>query len=306
MSDVTSDLLPGIKVWHESDKGTELFKPRERPKSTVVEANSSNQDLFARIYHLVKDSDKIRRAFVPENSLEVLFKDPNAELSSHVLKHLNEDEKLKHDIIVSFICEKAPKVYATLVFSNAEHLIMRFWQKKMDDTLLPVVEEEEGVVSVPAQARLGLAEEALSLANQTASELDAIARESGTRTDWERHEEAKAIAEAALRDHGDAENAFNSAAETVKETFHLWDLRDIVKFCESEQWRFVAPVFSEAQFNYKFHESTRMPFLRSESIGKQGRFSRVRRVQLHRNHLLQNDVSLSSGCTDLRPTVAGP
>lgn len=305
MLHITPDQLPSIKVGDESEEGTELFKPRESLESTSVEVESDNTSLYEKIHNLTKDPDGIETTFIPENSLKVLFKDANAGLKVDVVDHLGQDTKLVEDV-VTFICEKAPKVYATLVYSMAPHLIVRFLENKLDDALLPVVRKETGLTSFAAQARLDLAEEALKRANLKASELQKIAIANLSDTKISRlHEEAKAAAEDAQHAANKAREAFKVATGKVKLTFSGWRLQDRNNFCETHQWTFMAPVFKEAQFSYKFHEKTKMPFWPSDFTPKTGNFSSVTRRQIDRNHLPQNDVSHLSGCTNLRSTMAG-
>jgi hypothetical protein len=293
MPDVTPTQVPTILVEHE---GTESFEPSKQLESTLIEVESDNTSLFGKIHNLAKDRDGTETAFVPENSLKVLFNDPNAGLRADVVNHLSKD--LNPDVVVRFICDKAPKVYATLVFSQVGRLIVHFFENELDDSLLPVVREKGHVFSFPAQARLDLADEAVKLANQKTSDLESIARRNPVGADATRLEKAKKDAQAAQREAQEAEQAFLVAAGKVNRTFKPWGLQDRINFCDVHQWFFIAPVFNEAQFIYKFHDKARMPFWPPHFKPKTGNFSSVTKRRIDGNHLSQNDVSHLSGCTN--------
>ncbi|KAF5008603.1 hypothetical protein FDECE_5137 [Fusarium decemcellulare] len=63
----------------------------------------------------------------------------------------------------------------------------------------------------------------------------------------------------------------------------LWTPSMISRFSEN-QWKFLAPVLSTKQPNYDLHLSSILPFTSKKDSHKQGAFSRVFKVKIHKGH----------------------
>jgi len=243
-----------------------------------------------------KPSGGKEATFVPEHSLRDLFKDLGEGLEEFLIDKLRASGSLDANAsrttdLVRFICDKAPKTFATLVFSDSEHLIVKFYENGLDDVLLPVVKEDSELISFPAKADVGLADMAARLASDEASRAKHI--------DSKREKDAAAAAERARRDA-------KTAALKVERTFRGWSPREIRNFYENHQWRFMAPVFNDAHFNYWFAEKAQMPFWPSGVRARSGPFSSVEKWGVHRDHLPHNAVSPLSRCTSRRPAMSIP
>ncbi|KAL8365344.1 hypothetical protein RB595_004244 [Gaeumannomyces hyphopodioides] len=232
--------------------------------------------------------------FVPEHSLRDLFRELRAHLRN--LKTLRGADRI--DELVLFICERAPKAFATLVFSNQEHLIISLFNNEFDDTLLPVtMNTSEELYSFPAEARVELADMAVMLANDEDSRIKDVDLKTK-----EMKKDARAQAARASERATEARAAAIVAADKVAATFGRWDERAIDEFCEIYQWRFLAPVFDGVQFYNMFAEKAVMPFWSSGDIVKHGPFSSVEKRQAHRAHL-PRDMMLPGGSSG-HPWVA--
>ena len=66
---------------------------------------------------------------------------------------------------------------------------------------------------------------------------------------------------------------------------NLWSELRIYNFCQ-EQWRFLAPVFSQQKFKFDLKPDHVLPFMEKSSGGdvKEGAFGRVFRVRIHPAH----------------------
>jgi len=260
------------------------------------------------IEDLAKRPDGTKANFVPEHSLKNLLKSSTDGPKKLLMDHLRE-KRVFVDVdvnraadIARFICEEAPKTFATLIFSDLEHLIVTFFENNFNDSLLPVVKipdrSDMKLASFPAEAAVELANLAVRLANDEASSIK------DTNADT-RKKKAHAIANAnaaALQADQAREDAA-AADRKVSATFTIengWKSRWINKFCDEYQWRFTAPVFNEVQFSYLFAEKAEMPFWPCPDVRpKYGPFSYVQKWQVHRNHLSYNHVSHHCCCISL-------
>jgi hypothetical protein len=256
--------------------------------------------MYKKIRSLHKSADGMDAEFVPENSLRDLFKKSNDELVN-LLEARAKNGKLHSSAIqipglVTFICDKAPKVFATLIYSDLEHYIVHFYQNELDDTLLPVMKEgtSNKLISFSAKAGEELANVAVRLANAKASRIKST--DSDMR---EKRAEADANARVALKQAKLAQKDASAAHLKVSKTFAGWDDREIDKFCDDYQWRFTAPVFNEADFNYMFAKKAKMPFWPSHVAPRSGPFSFVEKWQVPRDHIPPNFVSALFICTVL-------
>ncbi|KAJ4293284.1 hypothetical protein N0V90_008566 [Kalmusia sp. IMI 367209] len=67
---------------------------------------------------------------------------------------------------------------------------------------------------------------------------------------------------------------------------YQWTDRNIEDFCNHYQWPFLSPVFRQNQFQYHFHERTRMPFVDERPKSqKESYFSIVEEWRIHRDHI---------------------
>ncbi len=215
---------------------------------------------------------------------------------------------------------------------------MRFFENDLDDGLLPVARSEGRHLSFPAEADVKLADIAVRFANEEAARMktdeakmrekweDAVAnaRRADPRA-TEAKETAVADAERAKQYATKAKKAADADAKRAEQhavkareaavasnskvaaTFKGWRSQEIGNFCIMFQWPFMAPVFNQARFNYRFHEKTVMPFWPSGVQNKSGGyFSHVEKWQVPRVHLQFKSVSSLSRCTSLRPTMSIP
>lgn len=66
---------------------------------------------------------------------------------------------------------------------------------------------------------------------------------------------------------------------------HPWDRQDREAFAE-KQWLFLVPVFTEENWQHKFHDKCPLPFLYPvEQVARQTLFSEVRQWLIHRDHI---------------------
>lgn len=234
--------------------------------------------------------------FAPEHTLSDLFKASSAGPLKDLLKKRFRDAGTSLDDdrlseLVKFVCHKAPKIFATLVFLDGEHLILRFLDNGFDDRLLPVVKNGSlTLVSFSANAEVKLLSEAVQLANEKASRIKSTNPVMVQVKNRARDEAQK------LRDRvGEAQKAAECADAKVKEIFDLpnqQQRRVVNKFSDDYQWRFTAPVFTTDRFDYIFADKTVMPFWPSVKT-RNGPFSSVEQRQAHRNHLSLITVSPS-------------
>ncbi|KLU86584.1 serine/threonine protein kinase [Magnaporthiopsis poae ATCC 64411] len=220
-------------------------------------------DLWDKIKALQKRPDGTDANFVPEHSLRDLFRNLDAQLKDLLADHLNASRASDHIAeLVTFICEQAPKAFATLVFSDRERFIIHFFNNKLDDALLPVSRDTAGkLVSFPAEAKVKLAEMAVRLANEEASRIHDV--------DLEAKKGARAHVIRASQHADEARAAAAVAASKVAATFAGWDPREISYFCDEYQWRFLAPVFDDrANFYHIFDYRVEMPFWPSGDRGQ--------------------------------------
>ena len=267
-------------------------------------------DLWGKINALKKCPDGTEANFVPEYSLRDLFRELDGELKKLLADRIPAlkgplDANRSSDRIaelVTFICEQAPKAFATLVFSDREHLIIRFFDNKLDDALLPASRNRAGkLLSFPAEAKVELADMAFRLASEEASRIKG--KDPNTK---KMKDDADAHASTAFQHAAEARAAATVAAGKVAATFAGWPDRDINSFCHEYQWRFLAPVFDGAHFHHMFAEGAKMPFWPSGDRVRHGPFSSVEKWQVHRAHLPPNVVSSLSSCSSLPITTSVP
>ncbi|KAL6835734.1 hypothetical protein J3E69DRAFT_352248 [Trichoderma sp. SZMC 28015] len=71
---------------------------------------------------------------------------------------------------------------------------------------------------------------------------------------------------------------------TPLDCFVGWGMLDSHQFCE-KQWFFLIPVFRQDEFDYKFYQDHRLPFLPStDDRASSGHFGEVKKLQLHTAH----------------------
>lgn len=286
--------VPRIVIGNSPESTPEpdnLTESRERLGSSSA-TDQSISTMYKKINNLTKC---LGAGFAPENTLSEIFRNSRQELENLLTKSLHghrDADAPAPDIpkLVDFICDKAPKIFATLVKSEREHLISRFFETNVDDSLLPVTKSGPGgstLVSFRAEAAEEVADLAVRRANEEASRIKAINSDT-----LRLKQSAEAKAKFFEERLSDAKEAKESANAKVAATFRGWRDQDIDKFCDDYQWRFAAPVFQADSFNYIFAESTVMPFSPSHRT-KTGTFSWVEKRQVHPDHLPPVPVSLS-------------
>ncbi|KAF4988794.1 hypothetical protein FDECE_14918 [Fusarium decemcellulare] len=73
--------------------------------------------------------------------------------------------------------------------------------------------------------------------------------------------------------------------------FTAWDNDKQLEDFAQDQWIFLAPVFTESQFDYEFESSRRLPFISSRNPEpSMGRFGAIRKARLHVEHQRLDDV----------------
>jgi hypothetical protein len=169
--------------------------------------------------------------FLAESKLNELF------CESTVTKLLEEHgSKLTTHTDISklsaFICKRAKRVFAILVWAEREHLIEEFYNNNFTDEWLPV----------------------------------------RVKSPDDEYYEVESLDQKCTNQ------------EAVRATFSTWTDGDIDNFCDNYQWPFLAPVFHEKQFRYRFHEKSRMPFL-DRGDQKKTNFSFVEESTMHSDHL---------------------
>ncbi|KAL8397154.1 hypothetical protein RB594_004027 [Gaeumannomyces avenae] len=287
----TTPLASKKVIPHKARQSEEISAPAESkelspPASSIT---TSPDFLYKEIKALKKRPDGRDGGFVPDHSLKDLFR----KLGAH-LRNLETLRGTHHiDEIIPFICNQAPKAFATLVFSGHVHLIVCLFDNGIDDTLLPVTTNTAGELrSFPAEARVELAEMAVMLANEEVSRIKDVDIKT-----IKMKEDARAQAIAASELAASArEDAIVAAA------FEPWPPMTLDHFHEIHQWPFFAPVFDGAQFYNMFAEKARMPFWPTDQSVKHGPFSSVEKWQVPRVHLPRDMVLPSDN--SVHPCVA--
>jgi hypothetical protein len=83
--------------------------------------------------------------FMPGTAINDVF---NREHVTEALKKLESPFKVDIPTLVSFVCEKATRIFAILVWSEAEYLIEQFYEHRLGDESLPIycdTENEDGL-----------------------------------------------------------------------------------------------------------------------------------------------------------------
>lgn len=76
--------------------------------------------------------------------------------------------------------------------------------------------------------------------------------------------------------------------EVIRSAFNddVWGFSAHDRFCRTDQWLFLSPIFSDNTFKYQFHEQCHMPFMNSGALmTKDTNFSSVEKWHIHRDHL---------------------
>ncbi|KAJ3962809.1 hypothetical protein N0V92_000497 [Colletotrichum tropicale] len=63
----------------------------------------------------------------------------------------------------------------------------------------------------------------------------------------------------------------------------VWRRMHIRSFYQN-QWKFLAPVFSRERFHHTLHPDVILPFVWNSTVTKEGRFSKVHQVEIHKGH----------------------
>lgn len=272
-------------------------KSDENPGSPSA-TDQSHSSMYEKIDDLTrfKCSNGVEAGFAPQHTLRNMFRTSNEGLENLLKEKLTERTRLDSSPtiqeLVTFICDKAPKAFATLVFSEREHLILRFFKNGFDDSLLPVVKKGgTTLISFPADADVQLAGLAATLANEQVVEIKKLHDQDSTKRFAQRVKDAQDSAKRCAQLAKDAGDAAASANAKVAAAFDGCGRQDTDKFYEY-QWRFTAPVFKAESFKYIFADKAIMPFWPSVRT-LPGIFSSVEKRQIHPDHLPGNAVSLS-------------
>lgn len=194
--------------------------------------DSGMPDLFTQLHDPMILREEESNAFLPANCLrDVLSKEAvRVQLEEQQKEHPGNFGTTGLESLVKFVCEKAPKTFATLVWSDNISRTNQFYVAGFDDTVLPVIQVDNKMLP--------------------------------------------------------SDEKFSEVVDSVfKYNPRKWNRRQVTNFY-SAQWRFLAPIFSKDQFQYRFHQQIRMPFIKKfHHGGTSGAFGMVEEWIIHRHHL---------------------
>jgi hypothetical protein len=106
---------------------------------------SGAESLYDKIWGAMQQNDDSTKRFLPAKSLDQLITEEAVTAALESMKPLPEGIDLRE--LVCFVCIEARGVFATLVWSGREHLILGFYRARFTDQMLPVVQSGEGLSS---------------------------------------------------------------------------------------------------------------------------------------------------------------
>ncbi|KAI9695002.1 MAG: hypothetical protein M1822_000619 [Bathelium mastoideum] len=203
------------------------------------------------------ESQLDNRTLIPQDCIEKIATEHNIE------EVLRESGLLNNDLL-DFICFKAKKTFLILARMEKLPAITRFKQFGFTDSYLPIAYYYEGSNLLVKSLGIG------SEADMVTTEPLSVFREKGSISQPED-----------IIDFG--KGSISQPEDIIEfEKGSISQPEDVIEF-EKTQWTFLAPVFKESQYRYKFHPGTILPF-RKYGAERDGGFSNVVKIAIHLAH----------------------